>query len=179
MSFKTYKPRFVRSFLYTDEDGTREEIVFMANGYLFPLYKSYTGVELTKALDDYSKELVKLIDNDALKAVMEYDNAEGDGKLEAVLENKNAFAKLFGAAFNADNVGGMSLTETLMIVMRVCALPQEDHAAALAAGVELLPQECFDDPELALDLLRLAGDYNAHAKKKSDFQTLAKMRTAR
>lgn len=170
MAIKKYAPKFVRVFKYTDPDtGETDDIVFRANGNLFPLFKSYTGVELGKALDDYKKGLTEMLSEDTIKAIAAFDSAkDADAKLETVMSSPDVFLKMLQAANDTATIdGGLSLVELILIVMHVCALPEDEHAEALAAGYELLPQDCYEDPQLALDLLLLAIQYEEHAKKKT------------
>ena len=73
-------------------------------------------------------------------------------------------------AQKTDDIGGMSMIEYLLIVMRVCALPEADHAEALGLGYELLPQEVYEDTALAFELLGMAMNYDTAVKKNSKFR---------
>lgn len=166
MAIKRYPLRYVKTYKYQDESGNEEDIVFMANGFLFPLFKSYVGVELTKALTDYKKGLLNAVTKETLEVVAKYEAATNpDEKVNVILNNPETVVAALQGAQSADTVNGLSLIDALLIVMRVCAIPESDHAEALALGTELIPQECFEDPQLALELLNLAIQYEDKAKK--------------
>ena len=173
MAFKRYPTRYVRTYEYKDkESGEVDNIVFMANGYLFPLFKSFTGVELGKALEDYKKGLMGVVNKDTMEAIAKFETAQGsDEKIGVVMANSEVLMTAFKAAQDTDNiVGGLSLIEVLLVIMRVCALPEADHAEALAVGIELLPHEIYEDPQFAFELLNMAMEYDNHAKKNSTFR---------
>lgn len=180
MAFKRYPLRYVRTFKYQNpESKETEDITFMANGYLFPLFKSLAGVELGKALEDYKKELLKIVNPEVVEVIGKFDAAaSADEKFEVVKQNPEALLHALTLAQQAMGVesAGLSLIELLLIITRVCALPESDHAEALAAGLELLPEECFQDPALAFEILGLAVQYDDSAKKNCTFQTRAKQR---
>ena len=172
MAFKRYPLRYVKTYRYEDkESGEVEDIVFMANGYLFPLFKSLTGVELGDAIADYKKGLLGLISKDMIDVMTRYEAAgTSEEKLQVIAENPDVVVSALREAQETDSIGGLSLMDLLLVIMRVCALPEEDHAEALAAGAEILPQECFEDPQLALELLTLAITYDENAKKNSNYR---------
>lgn len=177
---KRYETRYIKSYPYKDpETGEQEEIVFMANGYLFPLFKSFTGIELSAALNAYKLNLTKVLSPEILQAITKYEASSNvDEKISAITENPETFLKMLEAAESTANVQpGLSLIELLLIVMRVCALPEAEHADALALGLELLPQEVYEKPELAFELLELAVKYDNHAKKNSTILRAAKLNT--
>lgn len=173
---KRYEVRYVKSYPYKNENGEQEDIVFMANGYLFPLFKSFTGIELSVALDEYKAKLTKTLSPEILQAITKFEASNSvDEKITAVTENSDTFLKMLEAAEATAMVSpGLSLIELLLIVMRVCALPESEHAEALALGMELLPQEVYESPELAFELLELAVKYDDHAKKNSTVLRAAK-----
>lgn len=168
---KRYPVRYVRTYKYNDEvSGDVEDIVFMANGYLFPLFKSYAGIELSNALDEYRRGLLSIVKPDLVEAMTKLELAQtGEEKLKFITEKPGILLEAVKAAQNIATVkeSGLSLIELLFIVMRVCALPETDHAEALATGIELLPQSVYEDMGLAFDLLSLAIQYDSHVKKNS------------
>lgn len=171
---KRYPVRYVRTYEYRDdESGEIESIAFMANGYLFPLFKSYAGTELSKALDEYKRGLLSIVKPDIVQALAKLELAQSsEEKIDIVTSSPELLLEAVRAAQEIATVkeSGLSLIELLMIVMRVCALPEADHAEALAAGIELLPQEVYEDMGLAFELLNLAIQYDAHVKKNSASQ---------
>lgn len=172
MAFKRYPLRYVKTYRYENPESKEvDEIVFMANGYLFPLFKSLTGVELGDAIADYKKGLLDLVDNDLVEVITKYEGAQtAEDKLKVLAEKPEVVFSALRAAQDTDAICGLSLIDLLLVIMRVCALPESDHAEALAAGVEILPQECFEDPQLALELLMLAIQYDDNAKKNSSYR---------
>lgn len=172
MAIKRYPTRYVKSYLYKDpHSGEEEDIVFMANGYLFPLFKSCTGVELGQALSDYKKGLMTVVNKETVDLIGKFEAAKTpEEKMQVVTENPELLISTIKQAQETDELNGLSMIEWLLIIMRVCALPQNDHAEALAAGYEILPQEVYEDPTLALELLNMAMDYEAIAKKNSRYQ---------
>lgn len=172
MAIKRYQPRYVKSYVYKDPNsGEEDEIVFMANGYLFPLFKSYAGVELGKALTDYKTGLLNVINKDTMEFVAKYEAAgTADEKLGLIMENPELLINTVQKAQETDSIGGMSMIEYLLIVMHVCALPESDHAEALALGYEILPQEVYEDTALAFELLNMAMEYEGQVKKNSKFR---------
>ena len=178
MAIKRYPLRYVRKYEYTNpESGEVEEIVFMANGYLFPLFKSLAGVELETALADYKKSLLGIINPATVDFIGKYDAAQtAEAKINAIKENPTALGQALSIAYKAINTNesGLSLVELLLIVTRVCALPEGEHSEALAAGMELLPMEIYQDPMLAFQILELAMQYDENAKKNCTFQARIK-----
>lgn len=172
MALKRYQPRYVKTYTYKDPDsGEADDIVFMANGYLFPLFKSYAGVELGTALDDYKKSLTGVLNEDTVRLMTKFETATTpDERLAVILEDPELIVKMVREAQNTDDIGGMSMIEYLLIVMRVCALPEADHAEALGLGYELLPQEVYEDTALAFELLGMAMNYDTAVKKNSKFR---------
>ncbi len=166
---KTYKRRYVKSYTYHDpETGEEERIDFLVSAELFPLFKSYTGVELGKALNDYRRELAKIMNEDTLKAVANFETSED--KVQVLIDNKEAFEKMYQVSEEANNVDGLDLVESLLIVTRTLALPEDDRAEALGAGLELLPPEVLEDAAFAFEILNLAVSYDNFAKKNSSYQ---------
>lgn len=171
MAIKRYPVRYIKTYHYTDETtGESEDIVFMANGYLFPLFKSLTGVELTVALDEYKKGLMEIVTAENMQALYKLQEADdADAKLDVAMDNQEALLNMLKVASDTKRYGdaGLDLIELIMICTRICALPQSDHAEALGAGTEILPEEVYQDPELAFELLKLATAYDDNAKKNS------------
>ena len=174
MAIKRYPMRYVRKYDYKNpESGESEEIVFMANGYLFPLFKSLSGVELETALEEYKKSLLGAVNPDIVKTIGKFESAKSaEEKLEVVMANIDDLSKALMTAQQSMDAGhtGLSMIELLLITTRVCALPESDHAEALACGIELLPEECYQDPTLAFEILQLAIQYEENAKKNCKFQ---------
>ena len=58
MAVKTYQRHFGISYEYKDSNtGETENIPFVANAKLLILFKTITGVEMSKALDDYKNSI--------------------------------------------------------------------------------------------------------------------------
>lgn len=170
MPIKRYTPKYVRTYKYTDkESGETEDIVFMANGYLFPLFKSLSGVELGTALKDYKESIMQIATPEVVEVLAKFDVAKtADEKVNEILAKPDVVLNALRAAMHATGNGaGLSLTEMLLIVTHVCALPADDHAEALSLGTELLPQEVYQDPALAFSILEIAMDYESAVKKNS------------
>lgn len=172
MAIKRYPVRYVRTYKYKTESGETEDITFMANGYLFPLFKSYAGVELGKALEDYKHGLLKIVTPKTAEVLAKFDLAQdSDEKFRVVTENPEVMLSMLQTAEETANTeNGLSLIDLLLIVTRVCALPEADHAEALGIGMELLPQEIYEDPAFAFEILNLAVQYDNSVKKNSLFQ---------
>ena len=172
MALKRYQPRYVKTYTYKDPDsGEEDNIVFMANAHLFPLFKSYAGVELGTALDDYKKSLTGVLNEGTVRLMTKFETATTpDERLAVILEDPELIVKMVREAQKTDDIGGMSMIEYLLIVMRVCALPEADHAEALGLGYELLPQEVYEDTALAIELLGMAMNYDTAVKKNSKFR---------
>ena len=166
---KRYTTQYVKSYHYKDPNGEEEDIVFMANGYLFPIFKSFTGLELGKVLDEYKTNLTKKLSPEMLKAVAKFEVSDSvDAKIETIMQNSDVFLAMLQSAEDTATIQpGLSLIELILITMRVCAMPVEEHAEALSVGIELLPEEVYQDPQLAFELLDLAFKYEEHAKKNS------------
>lgn len=170
MAIKRYAPKYVRTYRYTDkESGETEDIVFMANGYLFPLFKSLAGVELGTALAEYKKSILQIATPEVVEVLTKFDvAATPEEKVNEITAKPDVMVKALRAAMNAAGNGeGLSLTEMLLIVTHVCALPADDHAEALSLGTELLPQEVYEDPALAFSILEIAMEYEHTVKKNS------------
>lgn len=171
MAIKRYPVRYIKTYHYVDETtGEGEDIVFMANGYLFPLFKSLTGIELTTALDEYKKGLMGIVTPENMQALYKLQEAtDADTKLEVAMANSEALLGMVKVASDTAKYGGagLDLIELIMICTRICALPESDRAEALGAGTELLPAEVYQDPALAFELLQLATAYEDNAKKNS------------
>lgn len=172
MALKRYPVRYVRTYKYKTESGETEDITFMANGYLFPLFKSYAGVELGKALDDYKRGLLKIVTPETAEVIAKFDVAQNaDEKLRVVTSNPEVLLSMLHTAQETANTErGLSLIDLLLIVTRVCALPESEHAEALGIGMELLPQEIYEDPAFAFEILELAVQYDNSVKKNALFQ---------
>lgn len=172
MAIKRYPTRYVKSYLYKDpHSGEEEDIVFMANGHLFPLFKSCTGVELGTALSDYKKSLLTVVNKETVELIGKFEAAKTEEeKTQAVLDNPELIVSTIKQAQEADDINGLSMIEHLLIVMHVCALPEDEQAEALAIGYEILPQEVYEDPTLALELLDMAMTYESIAKKNSRYR---------
>lgn len=169
MALKRYARKFVKTYIYKDETtGEEDTITFMANGYLFPLFKSLAEVELTDALADYKKGLLGIVKQDSLEALFKLQATENaDDKLKIAKENADALLGLLQVANSTATQGeaGFDLIELIMICTRLCALPESERAEAMGYGTELLPQEVYEDPTLAFELLSLAVAYDEDVKK--------------
>ena len=173
MAVKRYPVQYVKKYKYQPDDGETEDITFMANGYIFPLFKSYTGEELGVALDDYRKGMLEeAVNEDTVKLIAKYDAAQDyETKEKLILENPSLVTYMVKAAMNAADVKeGLSLIDALLIVSHVCALPEDEHAEALALGTELLPEEIYQDPMFAFEILDMAFKYSDHVKKNSNLK---------
>lgn len=165
---KRYKKKFALTYHYVDEDGA-EDIAFVANGRMLPLFKSMTGVELSDAINDYLASLRKITSENNLRALFKFTNEDNpDSKISIVQDNADDFLDMFKVALGA-KVGddGMDLVETILICARVCAMPEDDQKEALAIGTEILPDEIYQDPQFAFEILKLAIGYTEDAKKNS------------
>lgn len=171
MAIKRYPLRYVKTYEYKDkESGQIDKIVFMANGYLFPLFKSLAGIELGQALKEYKQGLLGIINDEVITALAKFEAApSADEKFNVVAEDPAVWVKAFAAAQDTQLSDGLSLTELLLIVMHVCALPEEEHAEALSIGYELLPEEVYHESVFVLELLNLAMQYEQNAKKNSTY----------
>ncbi|MBR3617263.1 MAG: hypothetical protein IKN46_01165 [Acholeplasmatales bacterium] len=168
---KTYARKYVKSYAYKNPDtGEEERLDFLVSAELFPLFKSYTGVELGTALNEYRRELLNIVNQETVEAVAKFDTADNEDKLNILIENKEVFDKIYVTAENSDSVNGFSLIEALLITTRALALPKDDRANALAAGLELLPEEVFNSPEFAFSILESAVSYDNFVKKNSIYQ---------
>ena len=59
---KRYPLKLVKVYRYTDpETGEQDDLLFIANGALFPLFKSLSGVELGDALAEYKKSILGVL----------------------------------------------------------------------------------------------------------------------
>lgn len=172
MPIKKYPPRYVRTYQYKNESGETEDITFMANGYLFPLFKSYSGIELGAALEDYKRGLMGIVTPETAEVIAKLDIAQSaEEKMQIVAEKSEVLISMLRSAQETANVdGGLSLIELLLIVTHVCALPENEHAEALGIGTEILPQEVYEDPALAFEILELALQYDNNVKKNSMFK---------
>ena len=171
MAVKRYEKRYVKTYHYTDEEtGESEDIVFTANGYLFPLFKSLAGVELTDALADYHKGLIGMISEDNLKAIFKFQEApDADAKLAVAEQNQDAILSMLKVATETKAYGeaGLDFIELLLICTRVCSMPEDDRQEAIGIGTEILPEEVYQDPSFAFEILQLATEYDSDAKKNS------------
>lgn len=182
MAIKRYAPKYIRVYKYTDkESGETEDIAFMANAYLFPLFKSLAGVELGDALNDYKKSLIGIAKPDVVEALAKYDIAGNpDEKLAILNSNPDLILNALTEAVDATNIGqGLTLVELLLICSHVCALPESEHAEALAVGTELLPQEIYENTAFAFDLLELIFQYETAVKKNLIFAKAGNKTTAK
>lgn len=166
---KRYTKKFVKTYIYEDpETGEEDTIVFMANGYLFPLFKSLAGVELTDALTEYRNGLLNIVSPENMEVLYKLQEAgDADAKLSVAKENAGALFAMLKAANDTRPQGdaGLDLIELVMICTRICALPEHERAEAMGLGTELLPQEVYEDTALAFDLLTLAVAYDDDVKK--------------
>lgn len=169
MALKRYTRKFIKTYSYTDpETGEEDTIVFMANGYLFPLFKSLAGVELTDALAEYKNGLLDIVRPENMEVLYKLQEAEdADAKLSIAKENAGPLFEMLKAANDTKPQGdaGLDLIELIMICTRICALPEQDRAEAMGYGTELLPQEVYEDTALAFELLTLAVAYDDDVKK--------------
>lgn len=169
MALKRYARKFIKTYTYRDEETGEEELLtFMANGYLFPLFKSLAGVELTDALADYKKGLLGMVSKENLEALFKLQATENaTEKLEVAKANAETLLALFQAASNTAPQGeaGLDLIELIMLCTRICAIPESERAEAMGLGTELLPPEVYEDPTLAFELLSLAVGYDEDVKK--------------
>jgi hypothetical protein len=168
MAIKRYPTSYVKVYQYKYNNEV-EDIVFMANGYLFPLFKSYAGVELDVALEEYRRSLLCILSEENTNVLCKYEAAQNpDDKLKVISENTEIFISILKVATETAQIKpGLSLIELIMIAMHVCALPEADHAEALSFGYELLPEELYQEPQLAFELLTLAIKYNDNVKKNA------------
>ncbi len=171
MAVKRYAKRFVATYHYTDPDsGQDEDIAFVANGRIMPLFKSLVGVELSKALEEYKESLCKVINKDRVEAIFKFDEAKtADDKLAVLTDNIDDFAAMMSTAMSVRSYGenDIDLIEAILLCARICALPTEDEGEALAIGREIIPDEIYQDPTFAFEILQLAINYESHAKKNS------------
>lgn len=178
MALKRYVRKFVRTYIYKDPDtGEEDMITFIANGYLFPLFKSLAGIELTDALAEYKNGLLGLVSKENMEVLYKFQSAEdADAKLSIAKENAEALIAMLQAASKTRPQGdaGLDLIELVMICTRVCALPESERAEALGYGTELLPQEVYEDPALAFELLTLVTEYDDDVKKNGKVQKTLK-----
>lgn len=167
MAVKRYPVKYVKSYTYVDEDTKEEEVIaFMANANLFPVFKSFVGKELGDCLEEYRNSILKALDKESIEVITKIESAKDvDEKLEILLENKESVSALFNTALTQDE-NGLTFLECILICTRVCALPEGDRAEALAIGYELLPDEIYQDPTFALDILNMAMTYEQKVKKK-------------
>lgn len=181
---KRYPLKLVKVYRYADpETGEQDDLLFIANGALFPLFKSLSGVELGDALAEYKKSILGVLTPESAQLIAEFGNAQNvDEQFAAAQKNPELLISMLRAAQDAaliENAGGFSLIELLLICTRICALPEGDRSEALAAGLELLPDEVYQDPQFAFEILSLAVQYDDHAKKNSDFLRTAKRNAPR
>ena len=171
MAVKRYPKRFVAIYHYTDPDsGQEEDISFVANGRIMPLFKSMVGVELAKALEEYKESLCKVLNKNSVEAVFKFDEAKSSAdKLAVLSDNIEDFSAMMRAALEVHSYGesDIDLIEAILICARICALPADDEGEALALGTEIIPDEIYQDPTFAFEILQLAINYEAHAKKNS------------
>jgi hypothetical protein len=168
MAIKRYPTSYVK--VYQHKYGNEvEDIVFMANGYLFPLFKSFAGIELDVALEEYRRNILGILSEENTNVLYQFEAAENpDDKLKVISQNTEIFLSILKAATDTAQIKpGLSLIELIMITMHVCALPEADHAEALSIGYELLPEELYQEPQLAFELLTLALKYNDNVKKNA------------
>lgn len=169
MAVKTYQRHFGISYEYKDSNtGATENIPFVANAKLLILFKTITGVELSKALDDYKNSIANVVSADNMQAVFKFTNAETpDERLEVLMSSPAQFEELLKAALDVRQYNGVDLITAILISARIAAMRDEDQAEAITLGEEILPEEVYQNPTLAFDILKLAFDYDMYAKKKS------------
>ena len=171
MALKRYSRKYVKTYIYHDpESGEDDEITFIANGYLFPLFKSLSGVELSDALNEYRTGLLNVVDEASIEAMFKIEQAQSaDEKLEILKDNSVQLLNLLKAANSVSVSGepGLDLIELVMICTRICALPEDERSEALGYGTELLPKELCEDPSLALELIAMAINYDGYVKKNA------------
>lgn len=171
MAVKRYKTKYAKAYHYNNPDTGEEEIIsFVANANLMPVFKSIAGVELTEALDDYMTSLSDLINEPNLETIVQFDSAKTESeKLDVVKSNADTLAAMFRTANKMATVGssGLNLIELLLIASHVCTLPESDWAEATALGLEVLPQEAYEDVAFAFEVIKLAFDWVNFAKKNS------------
>ncbi len=169
MALKRYPKRFVKTYIYNNPDTQEEDtITFMANGYLFPLFKSLAGVELTDALTEYKNSLLTIVSPENMEVLYKIQEAEdADAKLSIAKEYAGPLLAMLQTANNTKPQGeaGLDLIELIMLCTRICALPEHERAEAMGYGTELLPQEVYEDTALAFELLTLAVGYDEDVKK--------------
>ena len=177
MGVKRYPLRLAKTYRYTDpETGEKDDILFVVNGALFPLFKSLSGVELGDALSDYKKSVIGIVNKKNAKMIAEFCAAETEGaKFEVAKKDPNLIVSMLRAAHDASTVeqAGFSLIELLLISTHICALPESERGDALAAGLELLPDETYQDISFAFEILQLVVQFEDNAKKNSDFIKMA------
>lgn len=169
MAVKTYQRHFGISYEYKDSNtGEIENIPFVANAKLLILFKTITGVEMSKALDDYKNSIGNVVSADNMQAVFKFTNAETpDERLEVLMSSPAQFEELLKAALDVRQYNGVDLITAILISARIAAMRDEDQAEAITLGEEILPEEVYQNPTLAFDILKLAFDYDMYAKKKS------------
>lgn len=169
MAVKTYQRHFGISYEYKDANtGEAEQIPFVANAKLLILFKTITGVELSKALDDYKNSIADVVSAENMQAVFKFTNAETpDERLEILMANPDRFEELLKTALNVRQYNGVDLIAAILISARIAAMRDEDQAEAITLGEEILPEEVYQNPTLAFDILKLAFDYDVYTKKKS------------
>ncbi len=180
MGIKRYPLRLAKTYRYKDpETGEEDDLLFVANGELFPLFKSLSGVELGDALSDYKKDILGVVNEKSAKMIAEFCAAETEAaKFEIAKKDPKLIVSMLRAAQEAATVerAGFSLIELLLISTHICALPESERGDALAAGLELLPDEIYQDISFAFEILQLAVQFEDNAKKNSDFLRMAARR---
>lgn len=169
MPLKRYTNRYFKKWEYLDPvTNETESILFVANGYLMVYFKQFSGVELTQALEDYQKSLMGLIDKDKASLIAKISDAKDEDKLHVIAENIDEVKGLLDGSLQVKTYGeeGWDLIQLLLFCSRLCALDKADHEEAMSFGLELLPTEAYQDPQLALDILNMAISYDSEAKKK-------------
>lgn len=167
MAVKRYERRFGATYHYVGEDG-EEDIAFVANGNLLPIFKTITGVELSTALDEYMTSLNNGMSEDKLKLIFQLSNASNSEEMLSIIEQNSELCidlARFGQEAKVQSTG-MNLIDALLISMRICAMPKDDWQEALAFGEDILPDEIFQNPTFAFEILKSALSFNTHSKKK-------------
>lgn len=167
MAVKRYERRFGATYHYVGADG-EEDIPFVANGNLLPIFKTITGVELSTALDEYMTTLNNGMSEDKLKLIFQLSNASNSEEMLSIIE-QNPELCIDLARFGQDvkvQSTGMNLIDALLISMRICAMPKDDWQEALTLGEDIIPDEVFQSPTFALEILKSALSFNERSKKK-------------
>lgn len=171
MAVKRYTPKYAKAYEYNDPaTGEVDIITFVANANLMPVFKSISGVELTAALDEYLANMSKMLDEQNISAIVQFDAAATpEEKLAVAKDNAEAFVAMMRVAVEMAAVegAGLSFMELLLNATHICALPEADWAEAAAANLELLPQEIYTDIAFGFEIVQLVFAWVTFAKKNS------------